>query len=57
MKELEQDHAELHSTIRRVVQMKNAGDADGAEREYAKVGPISDKVMGLLNEVEKQVGG
>ncbi len=57
IKELEQTHAELHSTVRRVVQMKNAGDVDGAEREFKKVRPISDKVMGLLNDVEKQVGG
>lgn len=57
MKELEQRHAELHSIIRRIVQMKNAGDVDGADHEFKKVRPISDKVMGLLNEVEKQVRG
>jgi methyl-accepting chemotaxis protein len=57
MRELEQAHAELHATMQRVVQMKKAGNVDGAEREYEKVRPISDKVMGLLNEVEKQAGG
>jgi methyl-accepting chemotaxis protein len=57
MKELEQTHAELHSTIRRVLQMKKAGDVDGAEHEFKRVRPISDKVIGLLNEVEKQLGG
>jgi methyl-accepting chemotaxis protein len=56
MKELEQIHAELHSVIRRVVQMKNAGDVDSAEYEFKKVRPISDKLMTLINEVEKEVG-
>ena len=46
---------ELHSTIGRIVQMKKAGDVNGAEQEFQKVRPISDKLMGLLNELEKQV--
>ena len=56
MRELEQAHAELHAIIRRVVDLKNAGDVGGAEWEYKGVRPISDKVMDLLTKVEKEVG-
>ncbi|HEV2728895.1 MAG TPA: CZB domain-containing protein [Terriglobales bacterium] len=57
MKELEQSHAELHATIRRIIDMKKAGEVKGAEREFGKVKPISDKVMTLLTKVEQEVEG
>ena len=55
IKELERSHAELHSLIRRIVEMKTSGDANGAEHEFESVKPISDRVMGLLTQVEKEV--
>lgn len=57
MMELEREHKELHSIAANIVQMRDAGDQIGARQEFSKIGPISDKVIALLMEVEKQVAG
>lgn len=56
IKGLEQSHEQLHSQIRRIVEMKDSGDQSGAEHEFERVKAISDRVMGLLTQVEKEVG-
>jgi methyl-accepting chemotaxis protein len=53
MKELEQTHVELHAIVRRVVQMKHAGDEAGAKQEFSRLGPVSDRVIQLLKDVEQ----
>jgi methyl-accepting chemotaxis protein len=53
IKELEQTHVELHAIVRRVVQMKHAGDLAGAKQEFTRLGPVSDRIIQLLKEVEQ----
>jgi hypothetical protein len=37
--------------------MRGLGDGIGAKQEFSRVGPISDKLIALLMELEKQVAG
>jgi methyl-accepting chemotaxis protein len=53
MAELEQTHVELHAVVRRVVQMKHAGDEAGAKQEFSRLGPVSDRIVQLLKDVEQ----
>ncbi|PYX54813.1 MAG: hypothetical protein DMG76_20330 [Acidobacteria bacterium] len=53
MSELEQTHVELHAIVRRVMQMKHAGDETGAKQEFSKLGPVSDRIIQLLKDVEQ----
>ena len=55
MRQMEQPHAELHAIIKKIVQMKNDGDMSGAEREYTKVGPLSEKIVGLIDTIESKI--
>lgn len=55
MKELEKVHVELHSVVKRVVQLKNSGNAPAAEQELAKIEPLSQKMFSLLVAIEQKV--
>lgn len=55
LKEVKQPHKELHATIKRVVEMKKNGDFAAAEQEYAKVGPLSERIVALISRLEQQV--
>ncbi|GAB6043041.1 methyl-accepting chemotaxis protein [Endothiovibrio diazotrophicus] len=55
MREVERPHEELHATIRKVVELKNANRRQEAEREYAKVGPLSERIVQLIDAVERQI--
>ncbi len=54
MSELERIHAEMHSVIRDVVSQKHAGQEDLAEKNFGKVGPLSETIIGLLNQLEEK---
>jgi methyl-accepting chemotaxis protein len=53
--ELERTHQELHSIAENVIQMRDSGDRAGAKEEFSKMRPISEKVIALLMELERQV--
>lgn len=55
MTKLEKVHKELHETVSSIITLKNAGRADEAEREFQKIGPISDSIIALLDTLEKKV--
>jgi methyl-accepting chemotaxis protein len=55
MQELEKVHVELHSIIKRVVQLKHSGDISTAEKELAKIEPVSQKIFSLLISIEQKV--
>jgi len=55
MKEFEKVHIELHAIIQKVLQLKNAGDASPAEKEYEKMDKISSKIFSLLVTIEKKI--
>ncbi|HYA61846.1 MAG TPA: cache domain-containing protein [Candidatus Sulfotelmatobacter sp.] len=53
--QLQKRHEEMHSKVRRVVELKDAGKAAEAEREYLVVCRAADNVVGLLDKLEAQV--
>jgi len=55
MKELDGIHAELHSTVKEIVSLKNSGEVDKAETKFERIGPISEEIVALLNRIEAQV--
>lgn len=55
MKDLERIHAELHETARRIVQLQRSGQKSAAEREFAKIEPISQRIVQLLDHLENLV--
>ena len=55
MQELEKVHTELHSIVKRVVQLKQSGDNAAAEKEVAKLDSVSQKIFLLLVSIEKKI--
>ena len=55
MAKLEKVHKDLHDTVNVIITLKNLGKAREAEQEYQKIGPISDSIIALLDNLEKKV--
>ncbi|MDH5360935.1 MAG: CZB domain-containing protein [Gammaproteobacteria bacterium] len=54
MKDVEQPHAELHATIRKIIDLKEQGEHQAAESEYKLIGPLSSKIVAYLNTIEQK---
>ena len=54
-RQLEERHKEMHGMVQQVVELKHAGKAAEAEREYQGVCRAADDVVGLLSRLETQV--
>ncbi len=55
MQVMEKLHEKMHSVIKDVVSLRNAGDDENAEAAFAEVGPLSDEIIHLLKRVEAMV--
>jgi methyl-accepting chemotaxis protein len=55
IQELEKIHTELHSIVKRIIEMKKSGNSSAAENELSKLEPVSQKIFSLLVEIEKKV--
>ncbi|MCG8427233.1 MAG: methyl-accepting chemotaxis protein [Chromatiales bacterium] len=55
MRALEGPHAEIHRLIRHIVDLKESGKIDAAEAEYEKIGPLSQKIVDLIGELENRI--
>jgi methyl-accepting chemotaxis protein len=55
MKALEKPHAEMHHLIKEIIEAKESGRVDEAQELYQQVAPLSEKIVGLLEDVETQV--
>ena len=53
LKDVEPPHAELHSLIKKIVEHKHAGRVQEVEAAYEKIDPLSRRIVGLLDEVER----
>jgi len=51
--QLEKPHAEVHELAKKAVSKFNAGDMDAAMHDVEAIEPLSDKVVGLLQQLEK----
>ena len=54
MKELEDVHKTFHATIRNVLEYKNAGQIEQAEKEYEVMKEISEIIVQLLTLLEQE---
>ncbi|MDO8989036.1 MAG: methyl-accepting chemotaxis protein [Sideroxyarcus sp.] len=54
LRDVEEPHAELHRTIKEIVQAMKSGDKAGAEKLYAKVDGISKRIVALLDSAESK---
>jgi methyl-accepting chemotaxis protein len=54
-KAIEQPHKELHDTIRKAVELKRGGDTAGAEVAYQRVEPISQRIIELIDQLERRI--
>ena len=52
IKELERVHENIHTLIRKVAQLKNAGNSTAAETELQKMKAVSDDIIGLLDRID-----
>lgn len=52
MQAMEAPHAELHSLVKKIIQLKNAGQTKEAETLFQKMEPLSKQIVRLLNGVE-----
>lgn len=55
MRELEAPHAEMHGLIKQIVQKKHEGNDAAAKQLFDRVGPLSQRIISLLDIVERKV--
>lgn len=53
IKQLEKVHSEMHETVGKIIRLQNSGKKADAVQEFAKISPLSDKIIGLLNDAEQ----
>ncbi|MES9945642.1 MAG: methyl-accepting chemotaxis protein [Candidatus Thiodiazotropha sp.] len=52
---IEEPHQQLHALIKEIISHMESGDTDRAEKLYNEIEPLSAKIIGLLNGVERQI--
>ncbi len=57
MQTLEKLHTEMHGNVKDCINHKNHNDNQAASQNYNAVSSLSDKVVGLLNEIEASISG
>ena len=55
MRELERRHAELHSTVKSIIGLKQSGNTDEAEQLYKSIESLSEQIIALLDAIEGKV--
>ncbi len=55
MQQLESDHEHMHGTVRRIVELVEAGDRVAAEREFGVIDHLSQAIVAHLNAVELKI--
>lgn len=50
---IEKPHVELHALIREIVQLKQQGENEKAVDLYARISPLSERIVGLLDELQR----
>jgi chemotaxis protein histidine kinase CheA len=55
MRLLESQHREFHELVRQIVSRQLRGEINEAQRDYARLGPASQKIIELLSVVERSV--
>ncbi|MEJ2591814.1 MAG: methyl-accepting chemotaxis protein [Candidatus Thiodiazotropha sp.] len=56
LRQIDKPHKDLHELIKKIHDLKQRGDLQGAEREYQRVGPLSEEIVGLMKALQGKVG-
>ena len=54
MKDIELPHEEMHAIIKEIITLKEKGNIQEAEAIYQEVGPLSEKIVSLLSQIEQK---
>jgi methyl-accepting chemotaxis protein len=54
MTDIELPHEEMHAIIKEIITLKEKGDPQAAEEIYNEVGPLSQKIVSLLGQIEQK---
>jgi methyl-accepting chemotaxis protein len=54
MPALEEPHEELHRLVREIIELKEKGERQQAEAAYGRVAGLSERIVGLLETVERK---
>ncbi len=57
MKQLQKPHEQLHALIRQIIEARQQGNTQEAERMFEQVEQFSDQIVGLLNQLIAEIGG
>ena len=52
---IEAPHARMHATVRRIIELKEAGHIAEAEEEFLKIGPLSHLIVEALSRLEMKI--
>ena len=55
LKQIETPHAELHQTIKKIVEAKEAGRDSDAQVLYARIEPLSEQIVSLIDRLEVEI--
>ena len=50
--QVDKPHRELHELLKQVVELKRQGDTAGAEREFKRIEPLSEKVVSIMGAIQ-----
>ncbi|MCG8487386.1 MAG: CZB domain-containing protein [Chromatiales bacterium] len=53
--QIERPHKELHDLIKTIADLKRSGDMAGAEREYERIGPMSENIVNLMRAIKNKL--
>ncbi|MES9848328.1 MAG: methyl-accepting chemotaxis protein, partial [Candidatus Thiodiazotropha sp.] len=53
--QIEKPHRELHELIKRIADLKDRGDMQAAEREYQRVGPLSEEIVRMMQTIQSKL--
>jgi hypothetical protein len=54
IQQIERPHRQLHELIRRISELKERGDMQVAESEYERIGPISEKIVEIMQKISNR---
>jgi methyl-accepting chemotaxis protein len=55
MNRVDKPHKELHDLIHQIYELKQRGDMVSAEREYQKVGPLSEQIVDMIRAIQDKL--
>ncbi|MCW8906209.1 MAG: CZB domain-containing protein, partial [Sedimenticola sp.] len=55
LKQIEAPHAELHQTIKKIIQAKESGKDGEAKALFGKIEPLSEQIVSLIDRLELEI--